>query len=75
MQQRVSIARALAFTPELLILDEPFRGLDQKLREEVIALIRSLSLPSGLLLATHSAEEAEALDCRILRWQDGTFVE
>ena len=75
MQQRVSIARALAFTPELLILDEPFRGLDQTLREEVIALIRSLSLPSGLLLATHSAEEAEALDCRILRWQDGTFVE
>lgn len=75
MQQRVSIARALAFAPELLILDEPFRGLDPELREEVTALIRSLSFPSGLLLATHSEAEAEALGCRILRWRDGTFVE
>ena len=75
MQQRVSIARALAFAPELLILDEPFRGLDPELREEVTALIRSLSFPSGLLLATHSEAEAEALGCRILRWRDGTFAE
>ena len=75
MQQRVSIARALAFAPELLILDEPFRGLDPELREEVTALIRSLAFPSGLLLATHSEAEAEALGCRILRWRDGTFAE
>lgn len=75
MQQRVSIARALAFAPELLILDEPFRGLDQELREQVMALICSLSFPSGLLLATHSPEEAEALGCRVLRWRDGTFSE
>ena len=75
MQQRVSIARALACAPELLILDEPFRGLDQELRNKVTALIRPLSFRSGLLLATHSAEEAEALGCRILRWRDGTFVE
>ena len=75
MQQRVSIARALAFAPELLILDEPFRGLDPELREEVTALIRSLTFPSGQLLATHSEAEAEALGCRILRWRDGTFAE
>ena len=75
MQQRVSIARALACAPDLLILDEPFRGLDQELRNQVMALIRPLFFRSGLLLATHSAEEAEALGCRILRWQDGTFVE
>ena len=75
MQQRVSIARALACAPDLLILDEPFRGLDRELRDKVTALIRLLSFRSGLLLATHSAEEAEALGCRILRWRDGTFNE
>lgn len=75
MQQRVSIARALTSAPELLILDEPFRGLDRELREEVMSLLRSLSFRSGLLLATHSEEEAGALGCRILRWRNGTFVE
>ena len=74
MQQRVSIARALAFRPDLLVLDEPFRGLDDELRGRMVSLL-SASLPSAsLLLVTHSEEEAEALGCRVLRYRDGCFV-
>ena len=76
MQQRVSIARALAYRPDLLVLDEPFRGLDDELRGRIVSLL-SASLPSpsaSLLLVTHSEDEARALGCRILRYRDGRFV-
>ena len=74
MQQRVSITRALAFRPDLLVLDEPFRGLDEALRGRIISHL-SASLPSAsLLLATHSEEEALSLGCRILHYRDGRFV-
>ena len=74
MQQRVSIARALAYRPDLLVLDEPFRGLDEGLRGRMVSLLNT-SLPSiSLLLVTHSEEEASALGCRVLRYRDGRFV-
>ena len=74
MQQRVSLARALAAEPELLILDEPFKGLDAELYRRVLHLTGEAMQGAALLLATHSEEEARALGCRILRWQDGRFV-
>ena len=76
MQQRVSIARALAYRPDLLVLDEPFRGLDDELRGRMVSLL-SASLPSpsaSLLLVTHSEDEARALGCRILRYRDRRFI-
>ncbi len=74
MQQRVSIARALAYRPELLVLDEPFRGLDEDLRRRVSHLISDSAQSASVLLATHSAEEAAALGCRILHYRDGRFL-
>ena len=74
MQQRVSIARALAAAPELLVLDEPFKGLDDALRERVIRFVGESLNRTALLLATHSEEEARALGCRILYYQDGQFL-
>ncbi|MBQ9663809.1 MAG: ABC transporter ATP-binding protein [Oscillospiraceae bacterium] len=75
MQQRVSIARALCCSPDLLVLDEPFKGLDTALHDRVLALVNAaLPADTAVLLATHSEEEAKALGCRILRWSEGCFV-
>ena len=75
MQQRVSLARALAVRPELLVLDEPFKGLDAALHDRILRTVKSTLDGTGtaVLLATHSEEEALALGCRILRYRDGTF--
>ena len=74
MQQRVAIARALAVQPDLLVLDEPFKGLDSALRDRMLHVIRDNLPGRSLLMATHSEEEAENLGCEILRYQDGRFL-
>ena len=74
MQQRVSIARAVAYRPDLLVLDEPFRGLDEELRGRMVSLLSASLHSASLLLVTHSEEEADALGCRVLRYRDGRLV-
>ena len=74
MQQRVSVARALALRPDLLLLDEPFKAMDDALRERVLRITADAARDAALLLVTHSEEEARALGCRVLRWQDGRFM-
>lgn len=64
MQQRVALARALVLEGDLLILDEPFKGLDESLRQQVIA--KTAETKAAVLLVTHDREEAEAMDCEIL---------
>jgi len=73
MAQRVNIARALAFDGDLLLLDEPFKGLDEARRTEVVDIISSYAGGRTLLLATHDRGEAEALCGRILTYEDNTF--
>ena len=73
MQQRVSLARALAYTPDLLLLDEPFKGMDEALRGRVLRQLSDALGGAALLLVTHAEEEAEALGCRILRYRAGRF--
>ena len=62
-QQRAALARALAPSPDVLLLDEPFSSLDMELRRELgselRATIRELGIPA--ILVTHSREEALAL--------------
>ena len=65
MQQRVAIARALAADPDLLVLDEPFKGLDEALRRRVLETVGRTE--AAVLLVTHEEWEAEALGCQILR--------
>ena len=64
MQQRVALARALVSDPDLLILDEPFKGLDQELRMRILRQIGKTQ--AAILLVTHDPAEAQALGCRVL---------
>ncbi len=65
MQQRTALARALAVQGDLLVLDEPFKALDEALRREVMALVAKTD--AAILLVTHDAAEAAALGCEIIR--------
>ncbi|NYE19642.1 ABC transporter ATP-binding protein [Microbacterium immunditiarum] len=68
MQQRVSIARALAVDPEILLMDEPFASLDAQLREILQEELIRLHETAGrtVLFVTHSLEEALVLGDRVL---------
>jgi iron(III) transport system ATP-binding protein len=72
-QQRVALARALAGTPELVLLDEPFSGLDAGLRARVRQEVRSILLAAGVtaLFVTHDQEEALSLADRVAVMRDG----
>jgi NitT/TauT family transport system ATP-binding protein len=68
LARRVSLARAFAVEPELLVLDEPFVSLDDalvaKLRAELIELVSRR--PVTTLIVTHDMEEAIGLADRVL---------
>ena len=66
-QQRVAVARALAVSPKLLLLDEPFSALDRKLREAMQIDLRHILREIGItaVLVTHDQEEALVMSDRI----------
>ena len=65
MRRRVALARALAFDSEALLLDEPFKGLDEDLMRHCADIIRRTG--RSALVSTHSEAEAEALGAVILK--------
>ncbi|WP_414899924.1 ABC transporter ATP-binding protein [Sphingomonas flavalba] len=76
-QQRVAIARALARAPALLLLDEPFSGLDGHLRAEVrqsvLADLRATG--AAVLIVTHDPNEAMQLADHLILMTDGRILQ
>lgn len=66
MRRRVSLARALGFRSDLLVLDEPLRELDAKTSDAMLRLIDESVGERALILVTHDMHQAEALGCRII---------
>lgn len=76
-QQRVALARALAPNPAVLLLDEPFSGLDTRLRETVRDQTLHVLKQSGAatMIVTHDPEEAMFLADRIALMREGRLVQ
>lgn len=72
-QRRVALARALFSEPELLLLDEPFAGLDGPKRREILGHLRALRSATQLplLIVSHEASELEVLCDEVVVLEDG----
>lgn len=77
MQQRVGLARALANEPEILLMDEPFSGLDPLIRREMQDELIELQdkLKKTIIFVTHDLHEALKLGDRIAIMRNGEVVQ
>ncbi|HZJ77241.1 MAG TPA: ATP-binding cassette domain-containing protein [Clostridia bacterium] len=66
MKRRVALARALTFDGDILMLDEPFKGLELRLKEKIIDIIKTISDNRLVILVTHELSETQVAN-RIIR--------
>lgn len=62
MRRRVAIVRAILAKGNLLIMDEPFKGLDEQLREQVIQYVKDKARDITTIIVTHDKQELEMLE-------------
>ena len=74
-QQRVAIARALALDPDILCFDEPTSALDPLLTQEVLSVIRALSIEKRtMIVVTHEMNFAREVADRVVYMEEGVVV-
>ena len=75
MQQRVSIARAMVHSPQLVLADEPYSGLDESGSRALTALLQELrSAGTAIVIVTHNLTEGLSLATHAAVMQRGKFV-
>lgn len=67
MRRRVAIVRALAAESDVLLLDEPFQGLDEGMKTQIYPMIQQVAERKPVVLVTHHEDEAHALAAQILK--------
>jgi len=77
MMQRVSIGRALAIEPDILLMDEPFSNLNAELKESLLGMIEEIltEYKTTVVYVTHDISEALRLSDWILTMQPGSVME
>ena len=75
-QQRIFIARALIGDPDLIILDEPSTGVDEKSQNEIYPLLKNLNETKGktIISVEHNSKIALKYSTHILKVENGSFT-
>lgn len=63
MKQRVNIARALACSSDLILMDEPFKELDSELRQRIIITVSRYCQGRTVIFVTHDRNDCESMSC------------
>jgi cell division transport system ATP-binding protein len=75
-QQRVTLARALAGMPSIIIADEPTGNLDPKTSEEIMAIIKTINIRgTTIIMATHAKDIVNSLRQRVVVLRKGRLVQ
>jgi len=76
-QQRVALARVLMRREAVLLLDEPFTGLDEKTRVEMLDLVKKITVEHGLhtIMVTHEIQDCEHIANKVYKMQNHTLIE
>lgn len=67
MRRRVAVVRALAARSDIVIMDEPFKGLDTETRDKTMRYVDKMLQGRTLIMVTHSQEEAALMTGQIIR--------
>lgn len=72
-QRRVALARAVISKPKLLLLDEPFTGLDKEIKLEIMNLVKIIreKYDTSIVFVTHDLSEAEYLKAKYIEFKKG----
>jgi ABC-type multidrug transport system ATPase subunit len=73
LRKRIDLARVFLHSPEILILDEPFSGLDQTVVEKLVDLLKKQSGITSLL-SSHSFELLDGFCTRMLTFREGLVI-
>lgn len=76
-QQRVALARVLIRREPILLLDEPFTGLDERTRVEMLDLVKKITVEHSLhtIMVTHEIEDCERIANKVYKMQNYILVE